>query len=259
MCWRILNIGHGLRALHQNKVAPLQSRTLTTGFYEDKVLTRFLPFLATHIFLDKSIVSLHDKTLFKSSNIHSIKLNYAHELAFSLPFDLHPHRTESENDLLSHLFGTKSRYVFGENLLKFVLQPQKQAGLDYGLSRELTEVDIYKQVKTNLSLDASLNEQLNEARATSYYHSIDTPGQKDNANERFPWNGTAEIVFLGTVSSASNPVRSESSIYIDIPAYGGILLDVGGGTYQQMVLSSTRTSHSTHTRERERERESICG
>ncbi len=182
---------------------------------------------ATHLFLEKTIVSVHDRTLFRSSNIHSIKLNYAHNLAFTLPFDLHPQRGGSENDLLCDLFGRTSpnRFVFGENLLKFVLQPQKQAGLDDSLSRELADMSIFKQVKTNLSLDTNLNEQLNEARTNSSQHS-GTVTQEDK-NKHFPWDRTAEIVFLGTVSSSSNPVRSESSIYLDIPGYGGILLDVG--------------------------------
>ncbi|ELR21007.1 metallobeta-lactamase domain containing protein [Acanthamoeba castellanii str. Neff] len=248
----------------------------------------------THVLLDESTALDVDRTLFKASNAHSVKLNYALPAAFPLPYDIRslPHRldpslslssalssssstapepkaraaaatkgkgkekaarkahaagsqaavgrpegaTQAEARLLSDLFGSASsngatKVVVGDNLMKFSLLPPAHFGLDWAQSVELSDEAGYRRVMDDLRADARLNAALGRIFP-------DRPqglAAAQESEEGEAADGEARVVFLGTVASASNPVRSESCIYVDVPNYGGILLDAGGGAYQQMV------------------------
>jgi hypothetical protein len=270
----------------------------------------------THVLLDESTALDVDRTLFKASNAHSVKLNYALPAAFPLPYDIRslPQRldsslslspslptssssstapepaaaakgkgkekparkahaagsqaavgrpeatTQAEARLLSDLFGSASsahgapKVVVGDNLMKFSLLPPAHFGLDWAQSVELSDDAGYRRVVDDLRADARLNAALGRIFP-------DRPPQDSEEGEAA--DGEARVVFLGTVASASNPVRSESCIYVDIPHYGGILLDAGGGAYQQMVrhrrilcfrTRAASDSHAAHARHAHRTR-----
>jgi hypothetical protein len=272
------------------------------------------------VLLDESTALDVDRTLFKASNAHSVKLNYALPAAFPLPYDIRslPHRldpslslssalssssstapepkagaaaatkgkgkekaarkahaagsqaavgrpegaTQAEARLLSDLFGSASsngatKVVVGDNLMKFSLLPPAHFGLDWTQSVELSDEAGYRRVMDDLRADARLNAALGRIFP-------DRPqglAAAQESEEGEAADGEARVVFLGTVASASNPVRSESCIYVDVPNYGGILLDAGGGAYQQMVrhrilhfrarsqplTHRTRAPHTPHT------------
>jgi hypothetical protein len=243
----------------------------------------------THVLLDESTALDVDRTLFKASNAHSVKLNYAHPSAFPLPFDIRslPHRqasdappsasseqpqaaktkenkktakgkgkekdrtavntkrtanagrpeamVQAEARLLTEIFGASRSaksppaVVVGDNLMKFPLLPPSHSGLDWTQSVELSDDAGYRRVIDGLRTNDQLNAALGHIFPGRPQGALLPPPLQEEAS------ADARVVFLGTVASASNPVRSESCIYVDVPNYGDILLDAGGGAYQQMA------------------------
>jgi len=207
-----------------------------------------------------------NRTLFTVSNEHTIKLHYALPWAFPLPYDLRllslgnqeqtqsevslqqqPHSKESQARALERIFGLSSlvssgNIVVGDNLMKFNLLPHSRLGLDWSPTEELNSRSLYHHTFNSLCRNADLNEALDKLLPSTPHGRLLSSAQPHWTRG---WSDKrTQVVFLGTVASCSTPVRTESCIFVDIPGYGGLILDAGSGAYQQMVHTFCFFLHS---------------
>eukprot|EP00976_Prorocentrum_cordatum_P002991 58128-Prorocentrum_minimum.AAC.1 len=59
--------------------------------------------------------------------------------------------------------------------------------------------------------------------------------------------GGPELVFLGTGSAIPSKYRNVSSIFLDIPGAGGLLMDAGEGCLSQLFRRCARVHKSNET------------
>ncbi|CAO2194337.1 unnamed protein product [Urochloa humidicola] len=172
------------------------------------------------------------------------------------------------NDVMENDKSTSSEScgsVSAQNLLKFHLRPYAQLGLDSACIPSLfTYKDIVEELVSEIPEVREVPEQVgkfwqncanskNIPPAGSRMLMVEEPwiGQKsdklDDGSQKHPRDNQEipscvedatredmEITFLGTGSSQPSKYRNVSSIYINLFAQGGILLDCGEGTLGQL-------------------------
>ena len=196
-----------------------------------------------HIFAHKS-VCVKDRQLFKVSNKYSLELHAFDEEVFPLPFDvalLHHNKRKNEREnrekSLKGIFEVSQTQQQGEvvspscvvadGMLKYVLQPPTHAGFDLTETARLDEPITPGGIKELVCTYEGMAKAIED-----YRHLVE---ESERESKRGEGGGDSSVLFLGTVASASNSIRCESGIYLDIPGMGGMLLDAGGGCYQQLV------------------------
>ncbi|KAF8027580.1 hypothetical protein BT93_E0480 [Corymbia citriodora subsp. variegata] len=134
--------------------------------------------------------------------------------------------------------------ISAENLLKFTLRPRDKIGLDrYYIPNKMAHSNIIDELHTEIP---------EIVEAAQYIHHLwngtGETGEERSLMQEEPWlsenklpnclenirRDDLEIVLLGTGSSQPSKYRNVSSIYINLFAKGGLLLDCGEGTLGQM-------------------------
>lgn len=170
---------------------------------------------------------------------------------------------EPANDVMENDKRTSSEIcgsVFAQNLLKFHLRPYAQLGLDSASIPSLfTYKDIVEELVSEIPEVREVPEQVHKfwQNNVNYKNTlmVEEPwiNQKSDKlddgtifqkhqrdNQEIPCcvedatREDMEITFLGTGSSQPSKYRNVSSIYINLFARGGILLDCGEGTLGQL-------------------------
>jgi len=76
-------------------------------------------------------------------------------------------------------------------------------------------------------------------RAAAFLEPGFAPAQSTSSPPERPWKPatddvTPSVMFLGTAASSPTKYRGVSSILLEVPEFGNMLLDCGGGTYEQL-------------------------
>ncbi|KAJ1281849.1 hypothetical protein BS78_03G005400 [Paspalum vaginatum] len=150
---------------------------------------------------------------------------------------------KSSNDVMENDKSTSleaCRNVSAQNLLKFHLRPYAQLGLDRAAIPSLfTYKDIVQELVSEIPEIREVPEQVHKFWQNNL-NDQNTLSPAGNRNQDIPscvedaTREDMEISFLGTGSSQPSKYRNVSSIYINLFARGGILLDCGEGTLGQL-------------------------
>ncbi|XP_030526385.1 tRNAse Z TRZ4, mitochondrial isoform X2 [Rhodamnia argentea] len=167
--------------------------------------------------------------LFPASGFWSIEQSY-----LSAPDTVH----SSEGTSLS------CQSISAENLLKFTLRPRDKIGLDRSyIPNKTAHSNIIDELHTEIP------EIVEAAQCVHHlWNGTGGMGEERRFMQEEPWlsennlpnclenirRDDLEIVLLGTGSSQPSKYRNVSSIYINLFAKGGLLLDCGEGTLGQM-------------------------
>ncbi|KAI6671887.1 hypothetical protein NL676_006772 [Syzygium grande] len=167
--------------------------------------------------------------LFPASGFWSLKQSY-----LSAPDSVHL----SEDTSLS------CQSISAENLLKFTLRPRDKIGLDRSyVPNKMVHSNIMDELHTEIPDIAEAAEHVHD-----FWNETGEMGEERRFMQEEPWlsennvpnclenirRDDLEIVLLGTGSSQPSKYRNVSSIYINLFAKGGLLLDCGEGTLGQM-------------------------
>jgi len=176
---------------------------------------------AHHIVINKEICK--QQLIFRSAAIHSIKLNFVHSELFPKP-----KYTSTPACSINDLFkkdNVPKWVVAAEPLMKFHLCPLSAIGLDVSeLLSDFNEQEILQSLQADEQLKNTIKQQ----------QSLIIEAE-NNPNDEKLIQPQPTIVFLGTGAAMPSKYRNVSAILVDIPQFGSLLLDVGEGTFGQLV------------------------
>eukprot|EP00943_MAST-04B_sp_MAST-4B-sp1_P006314 g6314.t1 len=172
-------------------------------------------------------MSKHNRDL---SNINDTFVSFLAQLHSIAPTNFHRPNFVNDNNPLKALFNEKVLEV------KQKLQYDKlnDNGKD---DQDKIRVDVPEEEQQQVQHNTL---ELNKKAATKLRQMISTNVSPLRINDTVK-NGilrsTPELVFLGTGSAAPSTLRNSSSIYLNMnkPFFSNILIDVGEGTYGQLV------------------------
>ncbi|WVZ72942.1 hypothetical protein U9M48_021323 [Paspalum notatum var. saurae] len=194
---------------------------------------------AQHIMAGHEIKNMEIPVLKGSARISS-RLNFVCPQLFPSSgfWSVKPANDVMENDKSTSLEACGN--ISAQNLLKFHLRPYAQLGLDRAAIPNLfTYKDIVQELVSEIPEIREVPEQVHQfwqnnvndenTLSPAGSHNQDIPSCVEDATKE-----DMEITFLGTGSSQPSKYRNVSSIYINLFARGGILLDCGEGTLGQL-------------------------
>lgn len=196
---------------------------------------------AQHIIAGHEMKNIEIPILSSSSRI-AARLNYLCPQLF--PASGFWSLEQSDSVHLSEGTSLSCPSISAENLLKFTLRPRDKIGLDKSyIPNKMAHSNIIDELHTEIPEIVD---------AAQYIHHLWNGTGETGEERRFmqeePWlsenslpnclenirRDDLEIVLLGTGSSQPSKYRNVSSIYINLFAKGGMLLDCGEGTLGQM-------------------------